>query len=161
MPGPQRQAYKESLQAAIQADPDIAMGRKIAFVATTAFLGTRLLLFVMELVLSTTYGAPFPFMQLAVTVISVLFAVMMYGGARVFAGLALLGGFWSLWQNWEELRILLSIFHIADTVLVVYTVVFILAILTTIAGMAFLLLSAKYRKYADAAKELQQQAVRG
>jgi len=145
--------YNTRISSAMQNDVNVAAGRKAAFIATVAMVSARALLFVMGMLSGFINGLPFFVFDAVMLLVSAGFGIMIYKGVRGLAILALIGGFVSLWSEWQN-GALTGIFRLGNLFMTLHGAAFIIAIMMTIVPMTYLLISANYRKYAEAVSKI-------
>jgi len=152
-----KERYDEKWSDAMRDDPSLADGRKIAFVAVVTMASMRVIFFIVETLFIVVNDLSFSPLSFIVLCVSLLFGKLIHSGGKALAVLALLGGFWSLWQQWQDGWFIFTLFRYGDPLTIAYGISFIVAVLTTIGPMAYLLINPQYKKYAAAASIIQKE----
>jgi len=142
-----KEQYNEQLQAAME-NNEFARGRKIATVCVVAMALPRMLLFIADAVIAIRFELPFAVFAAIPLLMTLLFAVGIRGGVRALTILITLGGFASLWMEWQN-ESLAFVLTNADILLAARGGVYIIAVITSIIPMVYLFFNPAYKRYAE------------
>jgi len=161
MPKPKfnNKMFQEKVKEASATDQDIIAGRKAALIPLIAFFAGRLLLVISEFAFVSSQDAlRFQPQNLFMLVVVALFAIALYSGIKAIAYLALAGVALSVIISWEGITHNIQYGRdFGDGLAIFYSVAFIIAMLTTLVPMVYLLVNKKYRAYANKIAELRKE----